>query len=153
MTDIPQYIIKPNTARIVFSQVVITTLLAFLFYAGIEINISLLEMNIPDNIRILIFAVLALLVTIQIVLTYLQTSKTQYSVYDNRIQIEGIKQEYLMFNSILELNYKKNYLDMMFKTGTLVIGKTKLKAIPNFDQTFVYLKQLVNYSRNQYIQQ
>ena len=102
----------------------------------------------------LIAATLSLLVIIQALLTYLQISKTRYSVYKNRIQIEGTKEQYFMFNVIQELNIKKNFLDRALGTGTVMIDpKTKLKAVPNFDQTFVYLKQLLQYSRMQYNQQ
>ena len=96
---------------------------------------------------------LGLSVIVQSLLTYLQASKMQYSIYRNRIQIEGAKQQYFMFNVIQELNFKKNFLDRMLGTGTIVIDpKTRLKAISNFDQTFVYLKQLLQYSRMQYNQ-
>ena len=110
----------------------------------------MLGIEIPSGINILIAAVLGLLIVIQALLTYLQTSKTQYSVYKNRIQIEGMKQQYFMFDGIQELRFKKTFLDKALGTGTLVIDpKTKLKAVPNFDQTFVYLKQLMQYSRIQ----
>ena len=142
MADIPEYIIRPNAARILIPSIVMTVFLAFLFYAGILINVTLLGVSIPGSINILIAAVLGLSVIVQSLLTYLQASKMQYSIYRNRIQIEGAKQQYFMFNVIQELNFKKNFLDT----------KTRLKAISNFDQTFVYLKQLLQYSRMQYNQ-
>ncbi|MBS3115074.1 PH domain-containing protein [Candidatus Woesearchaeota archaeon] len=153
MADIPEYIIRPNAARILIPSIVMTVFLAFLFYAGILINVTLLGISIPGSINILIAAVLGLSVIVQSLLTYLQASKMQYSIYRNRIQIEGAKQQYFMFNVIQELNFKKNFLDRMLGTGTIVIDpKTRLKAISNFDQTFVYLKQLLQYSRMQYNQ-
>ena len=154
MADIPEYIIRPNVTRVIIPSIIITVFLAFLFYAGILINVTLLGVAIPGSINMLIAATLSLLVIIQALLTYLQISKTRYTVYKNRIQIEGAKQQYFMFNVIQELNIKKNFLDRALGTGTVMIDpKTKLKAVPNFDQTFVYLKQLLQYSRMQYNQQ
>ena len=154
MADIPEYIIRPNITRVIIPSIIITVFLAFLFYAGILINVTLLGVAIPGSINMLIAATLSLLVIIQALLTYLQISKTRYTVYKNRIQIEGAKQQYFMFNVIQELNIKKNFLDRALGTGTVMIDpKTKLKAVPNFDQTFVYLKQLLQYSRMQYNQQ
>ncbi|MEK6887032.1 MAG: hypothetical protein AABW88_04315 [Nanoarchaeota archaeon] len=153
MADLPEYTIKPNVTRILIPSIINTVLLAFLFYAGILINVTLLGIAIPTGINILIVAVLGLLVVIQALLTYLQASKTRYEIYKNRIQIEGAKQQYFMFSVIQELKFKKSFLDKALGTGTLIIDpKTKLKAIPNFEQTFVYLKQLLQYSRMQYNQ-
>lgn len=151
MTDFPLYTIKPNTTRMLISSILLTALLAVVFYVGIAVNSYLLGMTIPGSVNILIIAVLVLLVIIQASLTYLQVSKTQYLVYSNRIQIEGLKKEYIMFNAMEDIKAKRNVFDRLLNTGTAALTqKIKLKAIPNFDQTFVYLKQMIQYSRMQY---
>jgi hypothetical protein len=154
MADIPQYVIRPDIKRVLISSIIVTAALAFIFYLGIIINVALLQLNIPSGINILIIAVLILLVLIQGLLSYLQTSKLRYAVYSNRIQIEGIKQEYILFNAVQDIQANKNFFDRIFNTGTIVIiPNMQLKAVSNFDQNFVYIKQVVQYSRNQYYQQ
>ncbi len=149
MTELPDYVIKPNVTKVIVSQIIVTTVLAALFYLGIFINVSLLNIEIPGTINILIISVIALLVFIQALLSYLQTSKTTYSIYKDRLQID---EKYMMFSSIQEMKEKRNFIDRFFDTGTLIIGKTKVTAIPNFAQTIIYLKQMVQYSRTQYNQ-
>ncbi len=150
MVDFPEYAVKPNTARIVFPQIILTALLAGVFYAGIAVNVYLLGVSTPLSIKILIMAVLSLLVVIQALLSYVSSTKTKYLVYKNKIQIEGIKPVYVMFNTVQELKAKRNIFDKFFKTGTIVAGDVKIKAVPNFDSVFMYVKQMVQYSRTQY---
>ena len=132
-------------------MIIAKKLFRLLFYAGIAINVFLLRVSIPGSINILIISILILLVVMQGLLTYVQSSKLRYLVYKNRIQIEGAKQEYIMFNTIQELKHKRNFFDKMFNTGTLVIGpKKNIIAVPNFDQNFLYISQMIQYSRMQY---
>ncbi len=153
MAELPEYLIRPNPLRIVVPQLLLTTVLAFIFYIGILLNVTLLGVKIPGSIQILIVSVLVLLVIVQGLLTYVQTSKIQYSVYKNRIQIEGAKPEYIMFNTIQSVQPKKTFFDKIFNTGTIVIEpKKKISGIPNFDQTFGYLQQMIQYARMQYQQ-
>jgi len=153
MADIPQYVINPSVMRLVIPQVLVTFILAIVFFVGIAINVKLLGVRIPRSVGILIVVVLVLLVVIQGLLSYLQASKTRYSIFTNRIQIDGEKQNYIMFNAIQSMQSKKDLFDKIFKTGTLVFEpKMKIKAIPNFDQNFAYLQQLLQYSRTQYRQ-
>jgi hypothetical protein len=154
MVDIPQYIIRPSMQRILIPQIIITTVLAFVFYVGIAINVALLRISIPGSVRWLIIAILALLVIIQGLLSYVQTAKVQYAVYSNRIQIEGPKPVYLMFNAVQDVQEKRNFFDNIFHTGTLILEPgMKLAAIPNFEQMSAYIKQMMQYSRTQYVQQ
>ena len=153
MADFPEYVIKPNATRVIIPQILLTSVLAVIFYIGIALNVYLLRIRIPSSINTLIFAVLGLLVIIQALLSYLQTSKTQYLVYRNRIQIEGPKQQYIMFNTIQGIKISKNIFDRMLNTGTIIIEpKIKIQAIPNFDQNYVYLNQMMQFARTQYSQ-
>lgn len=152
MAEIPEYVIRPNIMRLLMPQLIATLVLAILFYIGITINVFLLGIEIPGSVKILLISVLALLVVIQGLLTYVQSSKLQYFIYKNRIQIDP-KGEYAMFNSISDVNQKKNFFDDIFHTGTLVLGtKMRLNAVPNIEQTFMYVKQMSQYSKTQYNQ-
>jgi uncharacterized membrane protein YdbT with pleckstrin-like domain len=137
--------------RAIIPTVLGTTLLAFVFYAGIVINISLLGVSIPGEINILIFAVLALLVIMQSLLTYVQTAHLRYYVYKNRIQTIGKKEGYVMFNSIQDMRMTKNILDDIFGTCSIKIQPDfVMKGLQTPDQTYAYLKQMMDYARSQY---
>lgn len=153
MDEVPEYVIRPNAARMLMPQLVITIALAIVFYVGIAINVYLLGITIPGTIKILIASVLALLIIIQGMLTYVQVSKTQYTIYKNRIQIGGTKPIYIMFNAVQELKQKKTFFDRMFNTGTIILAPNlRLNAVSNFDQVFNYINQVLQYSRTQYMQ-
>ena len=153
MQDFPEYVIRPNVTRVLIPQIIITSVLAVIFYLGILLNVTLLRIFIPGTINMLIISVLALLVVMQVLLSYLQASKTHYSIYKNRIQIEGPKQQYIMFSTIQSMKASKNIFDNMLNTGTLVIEpKIKITAIPNFDQNYQYLNQMIQFARAQYSQ-
>jgi len=152
MTDFPRYTIKPNVLRKVIPQLITTAALCAVFYLGIYINIYLLEIFIPPNVKNLIFVVLGLLVVVQGLLSYIQISKIRYSVYDNRVQMESSNPQYAMFNSIQEIKIMRNAFDKIFNTGTVVIYPgLKIEAIPNVDQVSDYLKQMMQYTRTQYV--
>ena len=153
MADIPEYIIKPKISRVVVPQTLLTLFLGFVFYIGIALNVALLGLRIPTNIRLLIAAILTLLVVIQSLLSYLQAAKTQYSIYRNRVQIEGGKSGYVMFNTVQEVKQKRTFFDKVFNTGTLVfVPGLELHAVPNYEQMNAYMQQMVQYSRMQYSQ-
>ncbi|MBN2421217.1 hypothetical protein JXB27_02970 [Candidatus Woesearchaeota archaeon] len=149
MQELPEHTIKPNPVRIVLPSFLTTISLGILFYIGIAINVYLLNMRIPGTINFLIFAVMVLLAIIQSLLSYVQTSKTAYLVYKNRIQAGS---DYVMFNSVQTISESKNFFDSLFGTGTIKINNLKMKSVPNIEQTFNYIKQLMQYSRTQYNQ-
>jgi hypothetical protein len=153
MADVPEYIIRPSILRVVVPQIFITSFLGFIFYIGIALNVALLGVRIPNTIRLLIAAVLGLLVVIQALLSYLQTAKTQYAIYRNRVQIEGAKQGYVMFSTIQEVKQKRNFFDKLFNTASLVfVPGLELPAVSNYDQLNAYVQQMMQYSRMQYQQ-
>lgn len=151
MADTPQYIIKPSKSRMVIPKLLITLVLAIVFYAGILINVSLLGINVPEGVNILILAVLLLLVIIQGLMTYVQASKAMYAIYRNRLQIEGTKAQYVLFNAVQDVKQEKNFFDKLFKTATIhITPNLTLRGVPHGDQTFAYIQQMVTYGRNQY---
>jgi len=115
----------------------------------VYLNVTLLGVEIPSTIQILIISTLSLLAIIQALLTYVQSSKTTYLVYNNRIQLG---QQYVMFNSVQNLSLTKNVFDSLFNTGTIKINELKLTGIANPAQVHAYLNQMLTYSRNQYNQ-
>lgn len=154
MEEAPEYIIRPSIGRILVPKVLITLVLAIIFYFGILLNVMLLEIQMPAMVTTLILSVMFLLVIIQGLLSYLQTAKIQYFVFRNRIQSNEIKAQYIMFNAVQSIKDNTNIFDKMFGTGTLVLepGVT-LTGIPNFQQTSAYIRQMIQYSRAQYQQQ
>ncbi|HME87011.1 MAG TPA: PH domain-containing protein [Candidatus Nanoarchaeia archaeon] len=153
MADVPEYVIKPKISRIIISQTLLTAILAFVFYAGIFLNVTLLDISVPANIKWLIVAVLGVLVILQTLLSYVQSSRLQYLIFKNRVQVLGGKNEYIMFNAIQDIQVNQNLVDKLFNTGTItLLPNVQLKAVANFDQTNSYLRQLIQYARNQYNQ-
>lgn len=153
MPELPEYIVRPKASRIVVSQVIITFFLAVLFYVGIVINLNLLGLPLPSSVRWLIIAVLLLLVIVQGLLSYLQSSKIQYAIYKNRVEILGPKPKYIMFNTIQNITSKHNFFDKIFNTGTIILGPNfTCRAVPHFEQMIPYLNQMIQYSRTQVYQ-
>ncbi len=149
--EFPEYIIKPDTLRAIVPTIVVTFVLALVFYGGIALNIYLLGIQVPGSITVLIFSVLGLLVIMQALLTYVRTSHTKYYVYKNRIQFVGQKENYIMFNTVNDIKLSKNFIDTFFRTGTITMQPNlTIKGITNPEQTFTYLKQMTDYARGLY---
>jgi len=145
----PLYSIYESKKRALIPKIVSLLILAFIFYLGILINISLLELDASQETALKTGALLLLTVLIIIgaFITFRKSSQP-YLFYRNRIT-HG--KEMLYYLNIIDTAPQSNFIDRIFKTYSIQLGKTlAFRHIPEATQLRDYVQQLVEYAkRNQ----
>ncbi|MFH0701658.1 MAG: hypothetical protein V2A62_04430 [Candidatus Woesearchaeota archaeon] len=146
-TERPLYLLPQNKSRVIVPKLASLIVLGTIFYIGILLNLSLLQLNAEEqniaNIFSLVF--LFLIVILGVYLGYHQVSQP-YRFYQNRL---ALHRKDVFYNQIGQIQRKQSVLDKIFKTYSLDLGnKQTINNIPQQTQIDTYLQQLVNYSKN-----
>jgi len=145
--DILQYKIREHPLRAALPQFFKVGFLCTLFYLGILVNLYLLRISTPKYVTILIWVILGIMILLQVILTYVETSKKSYLVFSNRIETQ--KQQPLFFANVVSSKIKKGFFDTLFSTGSIVFEpKFTIKNIKSPEEIHDYLIKLINYSKN-----
>ncbi len=145
--DFPQYTIREYPLRAALPQFLKLAFLCTLFYVGILVNLYLLRISTPGYVTILIWVMLGIVIFLQVILTYVKTSKKTYLVFSNRIETQ--KQHPLFFANIVSSKIKKGFFDSFFGTGSIAFEpKFMIKSIKSPEEIHDYLGKLISYSRN-----
>ena len=142
----PVYILKKVKTRALIPKIVSLILLGVIFFLGILINISLLQLRADQEGIIKISAIIFLLAIIGLgIFLSLHRASMSYKFYRNRITF-GKKIVY--YANINVINPKQDTIDKMFNTTTIPITKDFIiKQIPNNVQIINYIKQVVSYAK------
>lgn len=152
--DLPLYSTKPSIVRVLVPKVLKLLGLAVLLYAGVWLNLWVMKKNIPSSINYLIIAFIILLVLVEVLLTYLQTSKHKYYFFADRLEFRGKVAKNLDFRYVTNIFVSKNFVDKFLGTGTIIIEPDfRIENVSNCDQVFVYLQQLVERVRHPLLSQ
>lgn len=142
----PIYILPQNKKRAIIPQTIILPTLGVLFYFGILLNISLLELSASEETltQLIALILLILIICIGIFNAYYQSSKP-YTFYRSSLKI---KKTMIKYQGISTLVKDQDVLDKMFHTYTLTINKNLLlENIPQEVDLQTYLNQLIDYSK------
>ena len=142
----PSYVLPQVKKRVMIPKIVSLLVLGLLFYLGVLLNLSLLQLTAEEesavNLVTLIF--LLLIIAVGIYLGYHQVTPP-YRFYQNRI---AIRKKEVFYSQIQTVRRKQNILDKLFKTYSLDLGnKNLLQNLSQEVQIENYLQQLINYSR------
>jgi len=155
----PLYSTKPNLKRVLIPDTLKTLILCLVFYFAIKINIDLfvkyrlIKFLVPDLVYTVIAVVLVLLFIIQILNNYRKHGLAHYVFYPAYLEFGGKKVQYLQYNQIPNIVLKHNFIDKIFKTGTIFISKQfKIESVKNAEQIKDYLSKLITASRGGYAQ-
>ena len=140
----PTYILPQSKARAVFPQAVVLLILSSIFYLGILVNISLLELS-KEKQQIAQAGTLVLLFCVILIGFLLAAKKAQakYYFYTSRLVFQKKNIPYTAIN-LLSIKIKRDPFDKLFKTYTLEFNCFRMKNIPHNLQIKNYLEQLVN---------
>lgn len=142
----PLYSVYESKKRALIPKMLSLFFLAFIFYLGILVNISLVELDAKQETTLKTGALLLLaaLIVIGTLLTYRKTSQP-YLFYRNRI---AHGKENLYYLNITNTALQINFFDKIFKTYSIPLGKTfALRHIPESTQLSNYLQQLIEFSK------
>lgn len=145
----PLYSIYESKKRALIPKILSLLFLAFIFYLGALVNISLLELDANQETILKTGALLLLvvLIIIGIFLTYRKT-RQPYLFYRNRI---AHGKETLHYWDITNTTPQANFIDHVFKTYSIQLGKSfTLRHLSESIPLGNYVQQLVKYAkRNQ----
>lgn len=151
-TEQPLYAVYESKPRVLIPKTLSLLFLAFIFYFGVLVNISLLELSASQETMLKTGALLALavLIIIGIFLTFRKTQQP-YLFYRNKIT-HG--KETMYYVNITNTSPSTNFLDTVFKTYSIPLGKKfSLQHIPEITQKVQlsnYIQQLIEFAkRNQ----
>ncbi|MDP3699214.1 MAG: hypothetical protein Q8R47_06545 [Nanoarchaeota archaeon] len=142
----PLYSAYESKARALIPKTIWLLFLAFIFYLGVLINISLLELDATQETGLKTGAllILAVLIIVGMVLTFRKTSQP-YLFYKNRIT-HG--KETLYYVNIDDTSPHTDFIDKMFKTYFIQLGKTfALRHIPENIPLSNYVQQLIAFAK------
>jgi hypothetical protein len=141
----PVYILKQKMARSIVPKTISLLTLAIIFYLGLLINISLLELTGKEETLLKTggLIVLTVVVILGIMLGWRKAAR-MYKFYAHKITAG---KEFIMYKDIINTKMKRNVLDKMFKTYHIELGnKFILKNVGAEVDVQDYLKQLVKYA-------
>ena len=142
----PIYALAQNKKRALIPKVVSLLGLGIIFYLGILLNISLLDLKAGEETLIKVIALIILLAVLALgIYISFHRANQNYKFYKNRISF--LKQQ-INYLNIINTKPHSDFIDKMFKTYTINLGnKFFLRNIPKTVQIENYLQQLVAYSR------
>jgi hypothetical protein len=145
----PIYILPQLKARVIIPKIVTFFALGVIFYLGILLNISLLDLS-ADQQTIAKLGSLAILVIVIVVGIIMAVSYagTRYFFYPDRIVFN---KKLIALHEISNTTPQRDFFDKIFKTYSINLGKHFIiKHISNKVQIEQYLKQLIAYSNHQF---
>ncbi len=146
----PIYILPQNKLRALAPKFITFLILGLIFYLGIWLNLSLMELT--SSIEELIQTIsLILLLSIIILGIYLAIHRANqsYKFYRHRLWIHKKELYYL---NIITITTQQDLWDKIFKTYSVNLGNQfYLRHISNSTQISGYLQQLVDYAKQQQI--
>ncbi|MBT6774317.1 hypothetical protein HOA91_03010 [Candidatus Woesearchaeota archaeon] len=144
----PIYVLPQNKKRALIPKIIIFIILGIIFYLGVLLNVSLLELSASTEsiIKLITLILLLLIIVLGIYLTFHRANQP-YKFYRNRIYFN--KKE-IYYTLIINTNPKQDFWDKLFKTYTISLSKKFfLRNIPQTIQINNYLNQLINYAKSQ----
>jgi hypothetical protein len=147
MEEQPAYVIKQAKSRSLIPKIFMLLILGILFYLGILLNLSLLELDVDsqsliDHISII---TVSIIVIIGIIMGILKVRK-QHTFYNTHLTIYG---KNIPYNTITNTLQKQNLLDKIFKTYSIKLtDKITMRNIPQAVQIQSYLQQMISYNNS-----
>lgn len=141
----PIYVLHQNKTRTLLPKILSLLALGTIFYLGILLNLSLLQLSASEDTIVKIVTFI-LLITLVGVGTYISIRRAHkpYLFYQTKLIINN---KYVLYKNITNTTAKRNLLDKIFHTYSIDLGnKQKLQYITNTLPMENYLQKLVNYA-------
>lgn len=146
MQEQPVYTLHQSKPRTIIPKIITLLVLSFIFYLGVLLNISLLELR-GNQETLLKTGTLIILIIIIIVGIFLsvRTAKRPYFFYKDRISFE---KKQISYTDISNTSPHLDPIDKIFKTYSVNLGsKFFLRNIPQEIHLENYLQQLIQYAK------
>ncbi len=119
-TTPPLYVLPQQKGRAIIPKTVILLLLGTIFYLGVLLNISLLELTVGTETTTNLIALLIIIGLVGVgIINGIRKGKYDYLFYQNRIQWN---QKTVLYQSINDIQRKEKWSDKIFKTYSLQLN-------------------------------
>lgn len=144
----PLYVLRQKKSRAVIPTIISLLVLSSIFYLGILLNISLLQLTAQQETILKTGTLIFLLSAIFLGgILSIKTAATPYLFYKDGIRF-GKKT--LLYQQIQTTALQRNFADKLFKTYSLPLDKKfQIRSIPQETDVKSYVEQMITYSRNQ----
>lgn len=141
----PLYQLQQSKSRAIIPQMIVTLLLSVIFYGGVLLNLSLLEVkkNTEQIFQASTLIFLFLVLTLSIVLAA-RKAHAPYLFYRNKIVFQ---KKIIPLTAINSVTTQQDPLDKIFRTYSLSGDHLRIRNIPQEIQLQQYLQQLVAQSK------
>ena len=142
-----QYSVNQKQSRALIPKVLTLTFLGAIFYVGILVNLSLLNISKTENqvVKWVSLVIIIALVSVGLLLTHKHSSEP-YRFYQTYLTITDKPFQY---KNIIDTSVKRNVFDKWFNTYSIHLGKkTFLKHIPTEVPLQNYIQQLATYAHS-----
>lgn len=142
----PLYVLPQNKKRTLIPKTLLLVVLGAIFYLGILLNVTLLNLTAEEDtmVKIIGLVILIIIVGIGIFLDYHQASQP-HTFYQDRLIVE--KKEHF-YHAIEKVERKQNFWDKLFKTYSVDLGESVvLRNIPLTIPIEGYIQQLIAYAK------
>ena len=145
LTQRPFYVLPQVKTRALIPKIISLLVLGAVFYLGVLLNISLLEITKETTSIVNLIALILLLCVIALgIFLSFHKAETPYQFYRKELR-QGKKS--INYTSIINVNPKQDILDKMFKTYSISLGEGfYLRNISQEIQISAYLQKLIKYS-------
>ena len=148
MYEQPFFVLPQVKSRAVVVKAISLTILGIIFYIGILVNLSFLDLSGKEEtiIKTTSLIILSIVVIVGVILSYKHASQP-YKFFHSHVQVG---KEVVFYVEIANTEPKRDILDKIFKTYKISLrNHLFLRNIPNNVDMSSYLKQLISYSHNQ----
>ncbi|PIZ52507.1 hypothetical protein COY27_00145 [Candidatus Woesearchaeota archaeon CG_4_10_14_0_2_um_filter_33_13] len=142
----PIYVLPQSKSRALIPKIVILLVLGGIFYLGVLLNLSLLDLTSEvSDVANLTSLILLLCVIILGIFLAVRQAESSYKFYHNKIT-QGKRD--IKYTAISNINPKQDFLDKLFKTYSINLGSNFfLRHLPQEVQISAYLQKLINYAK------
>ena len=144
-----QYSTIQKKSRALVPKVLILILLGSIFYIGILVNLTLLNLEKTETgvIKWISLTLIIVIIGIGMLLAARHASQP-YKFYQTYLTV---KNKQLFYTDILDSTPRRDVFDKMFKTYSIHVGrKMFLRHIPTNVPLQTYIQQLVSYAHKSY---
>ena len=147
---VPKYTAKPDLARILVPQTIGLFALGGIFYILLMFNLTLALKQVSALTNYMIIAGLVVLLVVESIVNYMKAANMEYHFFNENLVVKGHgKEQSILYNEIPSIAVKKDFLDKLFNTVTLVFTpQFKIKFIKDQNNVHFNIQKVIQRSRN-----
>lgn len=147
-TTPPLYILPQAKARAIIPKTAILLSLGIIFYLGILLNLSLLDLQPNQETIAKLISVLIIISLVGVeIIAAIRKAKYDYYFYQDQI---AWKNKSITYRTIANIQRREKFSDKIFKTYSLILSdQFQIKHIPQQVNLQEYVEKMITYASGQ----